>query len=418
MSGPPSGRPRSSRLALGLSVAALLAVVAGFSWIAVKSYDVINSSKAPLGRANLKRVDLAGPEETVFDWSRQACEPRDIPDEPARAYRDAQGEVHLFASSYVSRALVGPDLKRVRRDCRVVMRSALNARPQLFTDREWIASPYTFDGRTVYALLHDEYHGFQHAAGHCLTPFPNCWYNAVTLALSRDEGRTFYPAAPPPASLVAELPYRYRPDLPPYGVFNPSNIVKKGDYYYSMVVVQRYQAQRAGTCVTRTRNLGDPRSWRAWDGDGYGVSFVDPYQSTASATANHLCEPVSPNQIGTMSSSLTFSTYFGKYLLLGSSSTYDPRKRRTVAGFYYSVSDDLLHWSQRALIREAELPWTYQCGDADPVLYPSVVDPASTSRNFETTGRRPYLYFTREHYSACRETLDRDLVRVPIEFSK
>jgi hypothetical protein len=47
-----------------------------------------------------------------------------------------------------------------------------------------------------------------------------------------------------------------------------------------------------------------------------------------------------------------------------------------------------------------------------------VLDPQSKSRNFETTGRRPYLYFTRFHYSACQQTLDRDLVRVPIEFRK
>jgi hypothetical protein len=119
-----------------------------------------------------------------------------------------------------------------------------------------------------------------------------------------------------------------------------------------------------------------------------------------------------------MSDSLTFNTYFGKYLLLGSSTAHDGRKRRVVPGFYYSLSDDLIHWSQRKLVKEAELPYTYKCGDRDPVLYPSVLDPGSKSRNFETTGRTPYLYFTRFHYSACRSNFNRDLVRVRIEFSK
>ena len=52
------------------------------------------------------------------------------------------------------------------------------------------------------------------------------------------------------------------------------------------------------------------------------------------------------------------------------------------------------------------------------MIYGSVLDPDSTSRNFETSGRHPYLYFTRLHYKACVQTLDRDLVRVPIQFSK
>jgi hypothetical protein len=127
---------------------------------------------------------------------------------------------------------------------------------------------------------------------------------------------------------------------------------------------------------------------------------------------------VSPDQIGPMSDSLTYNTYFGKYLLMGSSTAYDPGEHRVVSGFYYSLSDDLVNWSERKLVYEAELPWTYRCGDPDPVLYPSVLDPASKSQNFETSGRRPYLYFTRFHYSACRSNFNRDLVRVPISFSK
>jgi hypothetical protein len=47
-----------------------------------------------------------------------------------------------------------------------------------------------------------------------------------------------------------------------------------------------------------------------------------------------------------------------------------------------------------------------------------VLDPASSSRDFDTTGRTPYLYFTRFHYRNCVLTDNRDLVRVPIRFSK
>jgi len=53
---------------------------------------------------------------------------------------------------------------------------------------------------------------------------------------------------------------------------------------------------------------------------------------------------------------------------------------------------------------------------------PSLIDPTSTSRSFETIGRHPYLYFTRfnmEYWdpNTCWTTLDRDLIRIPVEFT-
>ena len=89
-----------------------------------------------------------------------------------------------------------------------------------------------------------------------------------------------------------------------------------------------------------------------------------------------------------------------------------------MGGFFYSTSDDLIHWEPRRLIREAELTFTYECGDPNPVAYPSLLDPDSPSRNFETTGRTPWLYFTRMHYKDCKHTSNRDLVRVRVRFSK
>jgi len=37
--------------------------------------------------------------------------------------------------------------------------------------------------------------------------------------------------------------------------------------------------------------------------------------------------------------------------LVGSSTAYDASKRRVVPGFFYSLSDDLVNWSQRKLVR-------------------------------------------------------------------
>jgi hypothetical protein len=107
----------------------------------------------------LRSIEIAGPEQTVFDWSRESCESRDIPDAPARAFHDARGRVQLIASHYVSRREVGPDLGHLAHRCKVIMRSGYNPLPRNYDDREWIAATFTPNGKTVFALVHEEYQG-------------------------------------------------------------------------------------------------------------------------------------------------------------------------------------------------------------------------------------------------------------------
>jgi hypothetical protein len=406
-------RPDSPRAAVIGAAAVLAAVIGGFAWISIQSYELLHGESQR--SSPLEPVKIVGQEEVVFDYSRQACGEQDIPDAPARAFRDADGIVHLWATHYIARQATGRDLGRVEHRCSIVMQSRYDRRPSAFQDKEWLFSPYTIDGRTVFALIHDEYQGYTRP--NCIARTNvRCWYNAVTLARSDDLGATFRHARPAPDHLVAEVPYRYERNMPRFGMFQPSSIVQKDGYYYSMVTTTAHRKQEGGTCVMRTKRLDDPTSWRGWDGDGYDVRFVDPYREQVD-DADHVCEPVSPGEISDMSLSLTYNTYFGKYLLVAPANQYDAR-RRLVNGFYYSLSDDLIDWSPRKLIREVVLPDTYRCGDRDPLFYASILDPTSGSRNFETSGRRPYLYFTRMHYRACQQTSDRDLVRVQIEFSK
>jgi hypothetical protein len=389
-------------------VQAILAIVA----IAIVLANALQGAEAP-------GIESIGPPEVVFDWSKTACDPDDYPDLPARAFRDGEGRVQLIASHSTTRRMIGQDLNHLTHDCAVVMRSSNNPDPAKFDDKEWIGSTYTPDGRTVFALVHDEYQGQTHP-GRCPSGqyFP-CWYNAVTLAISSDGGR-HYTQARPPGQLVASVPYRYVPETGPYGVFQPSNIVYNQDdrYYYTLVHVDKYGIQPAGTCLLRTRALADPRSWRAWGGHEFDISFVDPYLEPTSGLKAHICQPVAADRIANMSESLTYNTYFDKFILVGVASAYDRKTRSTVPGVYFSLSKDLLHWSERRLLRKAELPWTFKCGDRNPILYPSLLDPASQSRNFETTGKRAYIYFTRFNYGSCRMTQDRDLLRVPVEFRK
>jgi hypothetical protein len=364
-------------------------------------------------------VTILGRTQIVFDWSRMACEPNHYPDAPTRAFRDSEGRVQLIMSAPTNRRMIGPNLNHLRPSCDPIMYSHLDARPASFDDREWIASLYTRDGRQIFALIHNEYQGHQHP-GRCPSgQYKKCWYNSITLAVSTDRGGSFTHARAA-RHLVASVPYRYAPNRGPFGVFSPSIIVYRSEdrNYYAMVALRRYRDQPAGTCLIRTRHLADPRSWRAWDGEEFGVSFIDPYGHRSGPATKHVCRPVGPKEIQLMAQSLTFNTYFDQYLLVGRSALYSPRKRRLVSGVYFSLSRDLINWSRRRLIMEAELVQTHRCHDPDPIGYPVVLDPASRSRNFGTTGKRVYLYFTKFHYVSCRPTPNRDLVRIPIEFSK
>jgi hypothetical protein len=361
-------------------------------------------------------ITPTGPEQIVFDWTTQQCEPDGIPDLPARAFRDASNNVHLILQHWVNHQFVGPSLNSVALNCSVTMASSYNADPALYNDREWIASPYTIDGTTVYALMLDEYLGATHT-GMCTKGPGYCRMGAVTLGTSTNSGASYTHTAAP-SQLAAAIPYKYTRDVPSYGITSPSNIIKAYDgFYHTFLRALPFQSQQPGSCDMRTKTLGDPKSWRAWDGTGYNVQFINPYTSSA-PPEQHVCTPVDYGDISTMTESLTFNTWLGQYLLVGATSKYDDALGREVNGFYYSTSGDLTHWSPRQLLMEAVVPWSYAgCGDADPVQYPSLLDPNSPSRNFETTGRTMNLYFVRDHYNQyCNQTLDRDLVRIPIAF--
>jgi hypothetical protein len=362
---------------------------------------------------------VVGPPQTVFDWSTQACEPNHIPDLPARAFRDDQGRVQLIMAHFRTRRLVGPNLGHLSVDCTPTFSSSQDADPAAYNDREWIASIWTDDGKNVDALVHDEYQGDQHP-GMCpqASYFP-CWYNAITFARSTNGGNSFTQPAPP-HQLVASTPYPYLAGAGPYGYFEPSNIVQSptDGYYYAMMHAEEYGLQGVGTCLMRTRTPDNPASWRGWSGSGFAVQFVDPYQSPAPSPAGHICARVAFGNIATMHESLTYNTYLQRYLLAGSAAFWNSGLHAQVPGFYYSTSKDLIHWGQPTLLMRGPLPWTYRCGGANPIEYPSLIDPTSASRTFSTTGRQPYLYYTRLHYRDCHATLDRDLVRVPLQLSK
>jgi len=365
--------------------------------------------------ASAVSVEVTGPEETVYDFDTMACFWDNAPDGTARAFRDAGGRIQVWIRGHDTR-MVGPDLNNLTHDCTQVMLDTLSPNPWDYDYADWIAAPWTEDGETVYALVHAEYHGWR-LPGWCPgEPFQKCRYNSVTFAKSTNRGDSFQ-NIPGADSLVAAMPYRYVPGDGRYGYFSPSSIVEKDGWFYSLLLVSTtYRDQRAGSCLMRTRNVADPKSWRAWDGDGFNVRFIDPYRESPEPVHRHVCEPVSYDRIRDMNRSLTYNSFLDKFVVTGVSNKYDPDLGRKVYGLFYSTSDDLIEWTDREVLLETETLGTYQCGDANPRAYPGILDPDATDRNFSTTDQNAYLYFTDLVANNCVIGAERDMIRVPIRF--
>jgi hypothetical protein len=366
-------------------------------------------------------VDVVGPKQTVFDWSSEACAVDTRPDLPARAFRDDRGRVQLMlAQGTTNRRLIGPSLGRLRVDCRPIMSAGLNRHVAALDDHDWVAAPWTRDGHDVVALVHQEFEAYSDPS-RCPhgVAFP-CSYDAITFARSRNAGRSFQ-RVPPPTGVVVSSPYPYDRRNGLTGYRAPSNIVQDHDrgYYYTMFAAAEQGAQESGSCLMRTRDPQEPRSWRAWDGQSFDVKFVYAYQPYKGPPEAHVCAPVSRDEIFRMHESLTYNTYLDQYLLVGLNKRRDPTTGEAVPGVYFSLSDDLVHWSAPSLVLAAQFqPPTPPCDGTETIAYPSLLDPTSHSRTFDTTGRRPYLYYTLGQWRECRRTPNRDLVRVRLRFSR
>ena len=337
-----------------------------------------------------------GAPEPVFTWKAEACERWDVPDAPARAWRGADGDVRLLASHHRARLMAGPNLDTLARDCRVVFEAAHDPAPDHVNDVGWLAAPYTLDGQTIHALVHNEFHGHARPALCPSKRYAACWWNSITATVSTDGGQSF---APP--RFVAGLPYPYQGDLGRRaGLFSPSSIVERKGWYHAMVFAEGFGAQKRGVCVMRTRDLADPASWRAWDGTGYNVPFTQHTKDPET----HVCAPL-PRLFGTVTS-LVRHRGSGLYVAL--------MQGGRPGGVWASTSADLVAWSEPRLVWEAPAAFAPDCGQRHAYDYPSLLDPASPSRNFEDIGETAFLYLTRIVLDGCKPSTERDLVRLPV----
>jgi len=444
--------------------------------------------------------EFIGEVEEIFDWDTDRCDDQQYADLPARAIRTSDGRVHIYVSSTTNYRLIGDDLNSLAVDCSPVLLSDFDRNPANYSHSEWMAAPYTLDGQTIYAIIHQEYHGDQagsiwQAEGEfgpiqgetswtyhgwdglslsemtfadsdnawvgakslCLIgsnwvhpdagcdpnrtwtspitgmvtingntydgdpsggdgviaqifrgeeqiwsatiengdelgasfnlelsveegekihfrvmardnanndwtyfnpginigppPCPSdrhdlCTLISLTHATSTDGGATFH-QPPAPNHLIANFPYQYDPDWM-RAIWQPSNIVlnPKDGYFYALIQLDNHAQDLStnvqGMCVMRTQTLEEPSSWRAWDGSGFNMEFINPYVETNVNPEEYTCDLVSP-EVGALTYGLSYNIYFEKFVAVGVG----------FEGFYYSLSDDLINWSPRQFLMEA-----------------------------------------------------------------
>jgi hypothetical protein len=344
----------------------------------------------PLAAAITAPASHAAPTpRIIFDSRQNACTPQDFPDQPARAFRDETGTVHLLDSQYNATANLGPTLLATTHNCAIVLHSDFVKSPAAFDDYEWPTSLYTADGKNIIALVHEEFQGAEQPK---LCPSKNpsgCTQTAIIEAFSHDSGNHFT-RTPGAAGLVATLPYRYRADQNLwYGFMNPTNTVTYQNAAYFMATFVTPQTLRhprqIGVCLLRSKTPSNPHSWRAWNGKSFSIAFPDPYTQPAQSAPPLPCQP-----IGTQTPSLGSLSWYlpGKFFVL---LTRCQLWNKTCApGAYIATSTDLIHWSKSIpLLLDSEATPTHTSE-----LYPALLDPAAPDRNFVDITASPWLFTT------------------------
>jgi hypothetical protein len=345
---------------------------------------------------------LQGLRVSVFDTSTQSCELLDIPDAPARAFRDYVGTVHLVASHYVLRQNFGPTLENVQHSCDVSYDSVHDPNPADYNDSTWLDSFFSIDGKQVVALGHMEYHGWEHPGECHVQNDDQCWYNADTFHLSNDGGYHFNSFAAP-ANYVIGLPFKYEIDAGPEGYSVDTNIVQAGGWYYAMATDWPWPPNctgeggphpcrvQFGAAPIRTSNLLDVTSWRGWSGTDFSVTFVDPYLGPVDDPEAHVYTPVNYMWYVNAINILQPSNLFVATLWDPWNTAYGPE------GLYLSTSTDLVNWTRPSLVvtQEALREQEPKPGKRWSYGYFSLLDPTSPDANFSEIGDQPYVYYVR-----------------------
>ena len=248
-------------------------------------------------------VRQIAPETVPFDWSVHKCTNDDIPDQPARAFREANGTINFVDTHHTMWRFTTTNLTTLTRRCSpVMMNSHNNTDPAMYDDKEWIGATWTSDGTTVYGFTHSEYQGYRHApGGYCICSGEPFTDKAEVLA-ERDHARhvdqrrvdLLAHDAPEPSG--RRLPDPVGARQRPAGLLPASHIVRGQDgWHYMMARVMGGPSRLAPACCARgtspTRLLARVEWVR------FTVTFPSPYLNTLDP-AQHVCQPARTSTSG------------------------------------------------------------------------------------------------------------------------
>lgn len=357
---------------------------------------------APLPAA-VPQLKITGPEFVIFDWQTERCEDQDLADKPFRALRLANGEIFASGDHYLNMFLRGRDFRHLKKTCHSSYRGSGNPSPAAFDDRTWLMSFWTPDGVRITALGHNEYHADKHAACRFSGPW-HCNYDAVVAAESSDGGRSFTRAAALP---IAAPRYRQDGSLGRIrGFLHPSNIVGDGHFFYAIIQADPDPPQSEGACLFRTTDPLTPQAWTYLATTGaFVTSSSTPY---AGGAAPSPCQRLARLN-GIVWSLLRLDDGRGYLALLTV-----PVENKLQTGIALAVSRDLTTWSKPNVVMTIVSAWNNDPAAPLRYNYPSLIDPASPSRNFDTIGHAALLTMARIHMDGGHATLQRDVVATPV----
>jgi hypothetical protein len=352
-------------------------------------------------------ITQAGPTKVIYDWSKDRCEDEFIPDAPARAFRRADGQLALIATHRENWVMLGENFDELRPSCQSILRTSKQHANGI--GMLWIEATFTHDGRNIAALVSNDMTRLMKDRG-CdqRGTSTRCWLNSIVFAHSEDMGESFTfenSESSTVASLGSDYPKEQQERV---GVFTTSNIVRQGDWYYSIFFAQSARRQQAGNCLFRTDDPFKHQNWRGWDGSQFTVNMSNP-------EAKGSCETIPSSSIPDAVRSLSFDTQNNVWIAIYRSRLRTPGDKQAVPGFYYSLSDNLTQWSSPKRIMTA--PTRPREDDQHLVMsFPSLIDPLSKSRNFDSVdSANPILLFTVHHLKNGNGTMNRDLVYVPLK---
>jgi len=160
--------------------------------------------------SDAQQISVTGPPELVWSHLRQACNRTDYADVPVRPFLNERNEVIWFAGNsdaYVATKGMAGGADRLARMARAGCHgrslserydSSIGRRPDTYHSGVWLEAPFSTDGRVVYAVAHNEFHGeWSGDRRYCDEQYPHnrivlrCDYWNLIAAHSDDGGDSF-----------------------------------------------------------------------------------------------------------------------------------------------------------------------------------------------------------------------------------